>query len=184
MEPNRQRVDQWFALRVKGRSEKTISDILVHKGYTSFLPLYPCGNRRLHEARCNAQPLFPGYVFCRFDVHQRLPVLKTPGVLNIVSIGRAPAALDDREITSLQKAVEHRFVAGPSEFLPVGTRVRIIQGALSGVEGILLEFKNPVQLILSITLLCRSVRVEVPRHSVMAGSAPALRLLRESAILP
>jgi transcription antitermination factor NusG len=182
MERDQQRVEQWFALRVKGRSEKAISNVLADKGYTAFLPVYPSRSWRSSGPGRVELPLFPGYVFCRFDVNRRLPILKTPGVLYIVSVGRAPATVDDREIVSLQKAVEHRLVTGPSEFLQVGTKVRIVEGSLSGVEGILLEFKNSVQLILSISLLCRSVRVEVPRDCVVAGSAPALRYSKEPAI--
>jgi len=182
MEPDYQRVDQWFALRVKGRSEKAISNVLIDKGYPAFLPTYPFRNGRSLKKRLVDLPFFPGYVFCRFDVCRRLPILKTPGVIHIVSIGRAPAPVDDREIASLQKAIEHQLEAQPNEFLTVGSKVQIVQGALAGIEGILLEFKNSLQLVLSITLLCRSVRVEIPTDSVIADSVPPLRYLKEPAI--
>src|SRR5262245_39467156 len=120
MEPDHQRVDQWFALRVKGRSEKVISNVLIDKGYPSFLPTYPSRNRRALNKPQVELPFFPGYVFCRFDVCRRLPILKTPGVLHIVSVGRAPAPVDDHEIVSLQKAIEHQLVAQPNDFLTVG----------------------------------------------------------------
>jgi transcription antitermination factor NusG len=118
-------------------------------------------------------PLFPGYVFCRFQVLRRLPILMTPGIVHVVGIGGVPAPIDEIEITSLQKAMQEKLAAQPTDFLQVGQRVRIVEGALSGVEGIVLDFKNSIQLVLSITLLQRSVRVEVDRDWV-AAHAPAV----------
>jgi transcriptional antiterminator NusG len=182
MDLNYPRNEQWFALRVKGRSEKVISSLLSDKGYPSFLPTYQAQSRRCTNTKRVDLPLFPGYVFCRFDVYRRLPILTTPGVLHIVSFGRVPAPVGDCEIASLQKAVEQRLVAQPSEYLQAGTKVRIAAGALCGIEGILLEVKNSLQLVLSVSLLCRSVRVEIPREFVVVVSPPALRHLREPAI--
>jgi transcription antitermination factor NusG len=163
MQPNT--ADQWFALRVRGRSEKTVSQVLVEKGYESFLPTY---EREGANAGQDGAPFFPGYVFCRFDVFRRLPILKTPGVLQIVGVGRAPLPVEDHEILSLQKAVHHRLLIRPADFIPVGQKVRIADGALKGVEGIVVECRNSLQLILSVTLLRRSVRVEIHRDLVMS----------------
>lgn len=158
--------DQWFALRVKSRHERVVSRALLHKGYDSFLPTYRWKNGRLGRRKEVELPLFPGYVFCRFQVLRRLPILMTPGIVHVVGIARAPVPVDDVEITSLQKAMQEKLAAEPSDFLQVGQRVRIVEGALSGVEGILLDFKNSLQLVLSITLLYRSVRVQIDRDCV------------------
>ena len=159
---------QWFALRVRGRSEQGVSKVLFEKGYESFLPTYQSRRGQVDRAKQVDVPFFPGYVFCRFDVQRRLPILMTPGVLQIVGVGKAPLPVDEREITSLQKAAQHRLAAMPSEFLQVGQKVRIAAGALSGVEGILVECKNSFQLVLSVTLLRRSVRVEIHKDLVMS----------------
>jgi transcription antitermination factor NusG len=165
--------DQWFALRVKGRSEKAISRVLMDKGYESFLPTYtpdfvqPVGGKRVDL------PCFPGYVFCRFDVQRRLPILITPGVIHVVGVGRAPYPVDEGEIASLQRATEQRLLIRPGEYLEVGQKVRIVDGTLRGIEGTLLELKNSFQLVLSITLLRRSVRVEISRDMVQACAPPA-----------
>jgi transcription antitermination factor NusG len=174
--------DQWFALQVRGRHERLVSTMLTNKGYESFLPTYrnwEGSKRRKHTE----SPLFPGYVFCRFDVVRRLPILVTPGVIHVVGIGRQPVAIDEIEMFSLVRIVDENLNAEPIDFLQVGERVRIVEGPLSGVEGILIEHKNSLQLILSVTLLGRSVRVEINRDRVVASIPcfqPLARLLNKS----
>jgi len=174
--------DQWFALQVRGRHERLVSTILTNKGYESFLPTYrnwEGPKRKRHEE----SPLFPGYVFCRFDAFRRLPILVTPGVIHVVGIGRQPVAIDEIEMHSLVRIVDENFQAEPIDFLQPGEKVRIVEGPLSGVEGILIDHKNSLQLILSVTLLGRSVRVEVNRDCVVSAIPcfqPLARLLNKS----
>jgi transcription antitermination factor NusG len=151
----------WFALRVWARSEKVIAQVLHQKGYEEFLPVYRSRRRWSDRTRDVVGPLFPGYVFCRFDLQNRLPILITPGVLQIVGIGKAPTPVDEIEIVALQRIVSSGLRAEPWPFMKVGERVRIIRGALEGMEGILNAFKGPSRLVVSVTLLQRSVAVEV-----------------------
>jgi transcription antitermination factor NusG len=162
---------RWFAVRVRSRGERGISDALQSKGYESFLPTYRTRTKVSLHSRQLEKPFFPGYVFCRFDVLRRLPILTTPGVQHIVGIGKAPVPVEDREIESLQRAVEARLEVRPSEFMKLGQSVRIAQGPLAGMEGILLDFKKPAQLVLSVSLLCRSVRVEIDKEIVMNAAS-------------
>ena len=152
----------WFAIRTKPRHEKAVSLTLAGKGYEQFLPVY--SSRKLGSnpnRKPTSLPLFAGYLFCRFDVDDRLPILVTPGVFNIVGCGRAPIALDDVEIADLQSVVRAGIAPQPWPFLKVGHRVRIKRGALEGVEGVLVKSKSVDRLIVSITLLQRSVAVEI-----------------------
>jgi transcription antitermination factor NusG len=153
--------DQWFALRTKPQREKVVASALRSKGYEEFLPLYRSRRRWSDRIKEMDLPLFPGYVFCRFDVHSRLPILVTPGVLLIVGIGKTPLAVNDSEIAALQSIVKSGLQAEPWPFLKVGQRVRIDQGSLEGVEGILTAIKKPCRLVVSVTLLQRSVAVEI-----------------------
>jgi len=100
-------------------------------------------------------------VFCRFDVNYRLPILVTPGVLHVVGAGKIPLPVEDSEIAAIESIVKSGLHAEPWPFLRVGQRVRIERGSLEGVEGILLAVKKPYRLIVSVTLLQRSVAVEL-----------------------
>ena len=106
-------------------------------------------------------PLFPGYLFCRFNLRDRLPILKTPGMISIVGSAKVPIAVDDAEITALRALVNSGFPRQPWPHLQVGRRVRIEHGALRGLEGILLDFKGGHRVVLSVTLLRRSVAAEI-----------------------
>jgi transcription antitermination factor NusG len=113
-------------------------------------------------------PLFPGYLFCRFNPQDRLPILKTPGVIQIVGFNNGPAAVDESEIQSIQTLVAAGAPHQPWPFLATGDRVRIESGPLLGLEGILIDVKRSHRLILSVTLLQRSVAVEIDSALVTA----------------
>ncbi len=153
---------RWYALQVKQRYEKITAAVLRNKGYREFLPTYRTRRRwsdRLAEVEF---PLFPGYVFCHFDINDRhAPIVTTPGVVRIVGVGRIPAPVADDEIGAIHQVIESGLAAEPCRFLQAGARVRVEYGALAGVEGIFLEAKKHQRLVISVTLLQRSIAVEI-----------------------
>jgi transcription antitermination factor NusG len=156
-----QRIDPWFAVQTRTRYENFAAKQLAGRGYDIFLPFYRCERRWSDRIQESEVPLFPGYLFCRFNALNRLPVLTAPGVIQIVGIGKTPVPVDEEEVRSLQAAVKTGLPRHPWPFLTVGERVRVKDGPLRGQEGILLNFKGRYRLVLSVTLLQRSVAVEV-----------------------
>jgi transcription antitermination factor NusG len=151
----------WYALHVRPRFEKIIASTLAGKGIEGFLPLY-CHRRRWSDRMKEVYlPLFPGYLFCRIDMNKRLPVLITPGVMQIVGIGKAPHPVDESEIAALQAIVLSGLQTEPRSYLNIGEKVRIEVGPLAGVEGILTALKGSRRLVVSVSLLQRSVSVEL-----------------------
>ena len=169
-------INPWFALQVKSRYENSVATHLAGKGYEWFLPLLKSRRRWSDRIKEIEQPLFPGYVFCRFDPLARLSILITPGVIRIVGIGKAPVPIEETEITNIQTIVKLGLPSQPWPFLHVGTTVRIECGPLAGLEGILLELKGRHRLVLSVTLLQRSVAVEIDR--ACASPVPQHNYLR------
>lgn len=165
---------QWFALVVKPRFDKAVGRTLEAKGYPTLVPTY----RKYHtygaRSKVSELPLFPGYVCCRFDVSSSLPILSTPGVLRVVGTRNAPAPLSEIEIDSLQAAMRSRLPVEPFPFVNAGERVRITGGVLAGIEGIVLGPKPKLRLILSITLLQRSVLLEIDGDHVSPQGASYL----------
>jgi transcription antitermination factor NusG len=151
----------WFALQVRARHEKNIAKMLRGKGYDPFLPLYKCRRRWSNRYKMLELPLFPGYLFCRFDVHNRLPILKTPGVILVLGVARTPVPIHNAEIDAVRTIVDSGLQSQPWPFLQIGARVKIEHGALSGLDGILLGPRGRHRLIVSVTLLQRSVAVEI-----------------------
>jgi transcription antitermination factor NusG len=172
---------QWFALSVTARHEKVVSQLLRNKGYETFLPLYTQRHQYDRRVRQFELPLFPGYVFGLLDLATRLPVLTTPGVVRIVGAGRLPIPVDSEEIWALQKAVEAGISMSPHPFWESGQTGRIVTGPLAGVEGIVVKVKNSVRLVLSVSLLQRSVLLEIDSACVVPARDAQLVVCANSA---
>jgi len=164
----------WYALRVKSNFEKTSALILNGKGYETYLPLYRQLRRWSDRTNVTEVPLFPGYVFAQFDFNRRLPVLTTPGVVHVVPPQGAPIAVDEGELNSVRAAVNSGLPLGPYPFMKVGQPVVITRGSMTGLEGILVQVKRGFRLVISVTLLQRSIAVEVDRDWVRPISANSL----------
>jgi transcription antitermination factor NusG len=115
-------------------------------------------------------------VFCQFDVQKRLPILVTPGVIAVISRGRIPLPVDESEIAAIQMIVSSGFRAEPWPYLELGQRIRIESEALKGLEGILINFKGNHRIVVSVSLLRRSVSLEIDRSCVrpVAPARPEL----------
>jgi transcription antitermination factor NusG len=111
-------------------------------------------------------PLFSGYMFCRFDLSDRVPILTTPGVVLIVGRGRTPLPIESKEVEAIRLALNSGQQVVPWPRLEVGRSVRIEEGSLRGLEGVVLRFKGATHLILGVQLLQRAVAVEVPENWV------------------
>ncbi len=162
---------EWFALRVKPRTEQVVAKMLRGKGYEEFLPLHRERRRWSDRVKTVEAPLFGGYVFCRFDVQRRLAILTTPGVLHVVSIGKVPHPIDQEEIDSIRVLTESGLQLEPWNYLNLGDRVRIVGGPLAGATGILQSVKGEDKLVVSVSLLQRSVAVVVPESCVWPATA-------------
>jgi transcription antitermination factor NusG len=151
----------WFAVQVKATHEKRVDALLSGGGFESFLPLYEGRRRWSDRIKRVKLPLFPGYVFCRFPPSDRVCILKTPSVMRVVGIGYTPIPIDEQEIAAIQTVVKAGLGTAPHPFLSVGQRVRIEGGSLYGLEGLITDLRRRDRLILSVSLLQRSVAVEI-----------------------
>jgi transcription antitermination factor NusG len=151
----------WYALHVRSRKETYVASQIMGQGYECLLPTYKSVRQWSDRVKELEQPLFPGYLFCRFDFQNRRPVVTTPGVLQIVGYGRTAIPVSDEEIQALQLAVSSGMPKQPWPYLEVGQRVRVVYGTLSGLEGILVNIKGNHRVVLSVSLLQRSVAMEV-----------------------
>jgi transcription antitermination factor NusG len=134
---------------------------LRSKGFDVCLPLYR--PRRISTRGAKEFALFPGYVFCCFDSTSLLPVQTVPGVAGIVCCGRTPEPVDQVEMRAVQQLTASGVISEPYPYLQAGQSVRISEGPLEGVEGLLLRERGADRLVISVSLLQRSVIAEVDR---------------------
>jgi transcription termination/antitermination protein NusG len=151
----------WFALYVKPRHEKKVTCMLQGKGYETFLPTY---SHRVKYNKAFELPLFPGYVFCRIELSNRLPVMATPGIFSIVGNGPKPEPIREHEVEGIRRMVESEFMLIPWPYVLPGQEVCLESGPLRGVQGVVVDSSNEKWLVVSVTLLRRSVAVKVERE--------------------
>jgi transcription antitermination factor NusG len=183
----------WFALQTEPRHEKKVALFLKQKGYEFLLPMYRQKRRWAHRAVTVDLPLFPGYIFCCFDSSVPGKAVLTPGVSRIVGFGGRPSEIPVDEIKSLQLLARSALLREPWIYIPDGTVVQVETGPLAGAEGIICADDDRRRLVISVSLLQRSVAVQLDDNTVLSvidgprahtvppsnGSAMVLELLKK-----
>jgi transcription antitermination factor NusG len=162
----------WYALYTCPRHEKRVAEQIKQRRISCFLPLYRSVRRWKDRRKELDLALFPGYVFVRVALQDRLKVLQLPSAVRFVSFNGHPVPLPESEIESLRRGLEGCVRMAPHPYLQVGRRVRMKSGPMAGLEGILRRRKDKhkqkegLRLVVSIEMLMRAVAVEVDEADV------------------
>jgi transcription antitermination factor NusG len=160
---------RWYAVYTRARHEKRIKEQLEGKLLESFLPVYEAVHRWKDRRVRISLPVFPGYLFVRLSlVEHRMPVVTLPGVVNLVGKPGCPTPIDDQEIEALRLCSTRDQRMAPHPYLTAGQRVRVRNGPLAELEGVLVRAKGRSRLILSVSLIARAVAVEVDAWDVIS----------------
>lgn len=162
------RADSWYAIQTRPKAESLVATFLQQKGYDTFLPKvnHPApGQRNTRHPRHT--PLFPGYLFCRYTEAAMGLIVTTPGVLRLVTCCGIPASISDDELDTIQRTVASGLPLCVTHSLQGGETVEVLSGPLRGCRGIFISGHNGAQLLISITLLQRTIAVEM-EHSWVA----------------
>ena len=159
--PGGREEEHWYAAYTRAQHEKSVAAELGMREVEHFLPLYS-SVRRWKDRRVTLEsPLFPGYVFVRLALRERLRVLQIPSVVRLVGFNGQPAALPDTEMEIMRSGLSQGRRAEPHPFLTVGRHVRITGGPFAGLEGVLRRKKSGTRVIVSLGLIQRSLAVDV-----------------------
>jgi transcription antitermination factor NusG len=151
----------WYAAYTCANHEKGVTQQLERRSLESFLPLYE-SVRRWKDRRVRLRlPLFPGYVFVRLALRDRLQVLEIPSVVRLVGFNGHPTPLPVEEIETISACLATGQLIVPHRYVRRGQRVRVLSGPLEGLMGIVLRQKNRTRFVISLELLMRSVAVEI-----------------------
>ena len=165
----------WFAILARTNREKHATMLLENSGFECFLPTSKSTRKWSDRMKEVEEPLFPGYLFCRMNPNDRLPVLTTPGVIQIAGIGKMPIPVEEHEITAIKQIQKSGLAATPWPYLRVGNTAKIDEGPLRGLAGIVVRIKSTLKLVLSVELLQRSIAVEIDRNWITPCSPAELR---------
>ena len=158
----------WYAVRTRSRHEATARGHIAGRGIEAFFPTFPKWSRWKDRKKKIEWPLFPGYCFARFDPGERLPILKVPGVVSIISFEGEPAPIPEHEIDGIRQLVESDLAFDPCPMIHEGMMVEVMHGPLKGVVGRLMRKNEKARLVLSVDLIGQAVSVEVDAADVRA----------------
>jgi transcription antitermination factor NusG len=159
---------RWYAVYTSARHEKRVAAQLQDRSIDSLLPLYETVRRWKNGRVRLSLPLFPGYVFIRIALKDRLQVLKLPSVVRLVGFDGRPLPLSDSEVETVQACLSRGAQLLPHPFLTLGRRVRVIRGPLQGLEGIVVRKKSQFRIVVSMNLIQRSVSADVAQQDLLA----------------
>jgi transcription antitermination factor NusG len=158
----------WVILQTKAGRERRVEYLLTHKGYECFLPTYQ-RKRQLSNRVVDVElPLFPTYVFCRFNPSAVGKAVSTPGVTRIVKFGGLPVEVAAEEIKAFQQITRSRILCEPCAYTPNGTLVQVETGPLAGARGIYCQDEDRRRLVISVTLLQQSVVVQLDENTIIS----------------
>ena len=158
--------EQWFAAYTRPRHEKRVAAQLEERQIASFLPTYKTARRWKDRKKLLELPLFPSYLFVQMNSDNRLELLRLPGVVSLVSFQGQPVPVANMEIDNLRQGLAGRIAARPHPFLKTGRKVRIRSGSLAGVEGFFVRKRDTARIVLSVSILQRSVAVEIDESDI------------------
>ena len=156
----------WYAACTCPRHERVVAHQLDQRAIECFLPSYAAVRRWKDRKKEIHVALFPGYVFVRIDLKDRLRVLQLPGVVRFVSFNGRPAVLPENDIEALRNTLAHRVPAESHPYLRAGHRVQVVSGPLAGTEGILVRKKDKLRVVISIEAIRRAVAVEIDQSDI------------------
>jgi transcription antitermination factor NusG len=159
-------MDEWYALWTRSRHEKHVRDQLAEKHVDVFLPTITKWSRWKDRKKKIDWPLFPGYVFARFDAVNRLPILKCDGVVTIIGTEGLPSPIPEHEIEGIRTLIESELSYDPCPLIKEGMMVEVKSGPLKGVVGRLVRKGAHARLVLSVDLIGQAVSVEVDAADV------------------
>src|SRR5437879_5401754 len=174
----------WFVAYTVANHEKRVARQLADRAILHYLPLYQSVRQWKDRKMRLDLPLFPGYVFVQIALRDRLKVIQIPSLVQLVGFGGQPTALAESEVAAIRTCLEHKRRIEPHPVISTGQRVRIVRGALTGVEGILVRKKGISRLVLCVSLIMRAVAIEVDEIDVEPiQHSPSMHIsTRESAM--
>jgi transcription antitermination factor NusG len=152
----------WYIFYTKPKSEKVAYDSLIRNEFAVYLPLYGIWKTwKNRQRKLISLPLFPNYIFVRTTVDKIDTVLQEEKIVCCIRMEDRPAMLKDEEISIIEKMTLDFSSLTISSVLPVGEKVRVVNGPLAGYEGIVVKQKSKFRFGINIIELNRFASVEM-----------------------
>ena len=160
--------NKWYVLHTKSRFENVVTDGLLNKAVTAFLPKVTVPSRRKDRRKMIQVPLFPGYVFVKSDLHpnHHLDIVRTAGAVKLVGNNTGPLSVPDEAVDSIKIMVAGEQGVTTGYQFAKGDRVMVVDGPFSGVIGIFNRYGGNNRIVVHIEALGQFAAVEVDAEDV------------------
>ncbi len=155
---------KWIVAHTRARQEKKLAEFLIMKGITCYLPLTVNVSRASNRTRYYENPLFAGYLFLACQPEEKGLVLVSSCISTLIPVPDQEELVT--QLHSIQTALIHAKCVKPCDDIDAGTRVRFKKGPLAGIEGMIIRRKNLFRIVLTISILRRTVEVEADIEDV------------------
>jgi len=149
----------WWVAHTRSRNEKALAQDLIRKDISYFLPMSWKVQHRKQRTIRSFLPLFSGYLFFCGNEKQRIELLRTNRVANIIEVKDQQRLLD--ELLQIEQALQAGVPIAAHSYIIAGQHCRVIAGPLADLEGIVVKTKNAVRLVLQIDMLGQAASVEI-----------------------
>lgn len=134
---------RWYALYVRSRSEKKVSEILDAKQIENYCPIQRLERNWSDRKKIILEPLFKSYVLVRLAPKAHIPVLQTDGVIGFVTFQGKPAVIRDEEIDIVKQFLQDfEHIQVERIDVNINDEVTIIHGPLMQQTGQVMEVNN------------------------------------------
>lgn len=160
---------QWYLIRTKPGKERWVRDQLLSTLPDVFLPMLRARMPRWGRLAVSVAPLFPCYVFARFDLSVRYFDIKyLPGVQGLVSAGTDPLIVPETIVQEIKLRGVNDVVEIHEKPFDNGQVVRVVEGPFRGFEAIFDRYLSGAErvAILLNTIQTTSLRVVLPASAL------------------
>lgn len=149
----------WWVAHTKSRNEKALAKDLIQKDISYFLPMNWKVRRQRNRTIRTLLPIFSGYLFFCGKESQRIEVLRTNRVANLLAVKNQQKLLD--ELSQIEQALKTGVVLTPHKYIKTGQYCRVIGGPLADLHGIVVKTRGAARLLLQIDMLGQAASVEI-----------------------
>ncbi len=154
----------WWVVHTKSRNEKALAQDLIRKSINYFLPMsWKIRHQKGRKIR-SLLPLFGGYLFFCGNENQRLELLRTNRVANLIVVKDQQKLL--AELLQIEQALKAGASLAPHKYIKKGQLCRVITGPLADLQGIVIKTKSAARLVLQIDMLGQAASVEVDTDTI------------------
>ena len=159
---------RWYAVHTRFQHEHRVAQRIHAHGLLTFLPLQVQTHRWSDRFKRVEVPLFSCYVFVRTELtdEDRRHIVYADGVLGLVGVCGQGTPIPDEQIAAVRAISNGSVPFEARNFLKAGQRVRIMGGALSGIEGIFQSRAGEDTLVISIDALQRSISIRISGYEI------------------